>query len=106
MATSRRKRRSRVTGIRLEPPPASSNGFTITKSYYLLDGTEVSGLDTAQQNDRFVVMIDVTITDRGSGQYVISAPLPAGFEIENADMSGGRPHRRPELAGDRLCGPY
>ncbi len=76
-----------VSGIPIEPPPATSEGFTISRTYYGLDGTPIGGLDTAMQNDRFVVVLSVAATALGSGQYVVSDPLPAGFEIENPDLS-------------------
>jgi len=77
-----------VVGIPAEPPPASSEGFTIDRSYYLPDGTEAD-LSDVHQNDRFVVVLSVTPSELGSGQYVVADPLPAGFEIENPDLSAG-----------------
>lgn len=77
-----------VTGIPATPPPASSDGFTITRDYYLPDGTWVDLTTTeVRQNDRFVVVLTIAPSGLGSGQYVISDPLPAGFEIENPDLS-------------------
>jgi uncharacterized protein YfaS (alpha-2-macroglobulin family) len=79
-----------VTGIPAVPPPASSEGFTITRDYYLPDGTVFDpGLSQVSQNDRFVVVLTMTATNLGSGQYVVADPLPAGFEIENPDLSAG-----------------
>ena len=79
-----------VTGIPQTPPPASSDGFSITRTYYLPDGTSVDpGLSPVNQNDRFVVVLTVTADTLGSGQYVVSDPLPAGFEIENPDLASG-----------------
>jgi uncharacterized protein YfaS (alpha-2-macroglobulin family) len=77
-----------VTGIPSTPPPASSEGFTITRDYYLPDGTPAD-LSQVNQNDRFVVVLTMATTTLGSGQYVVADPLPAGFEIENADLSAG-----------------
>ncbi|HVW92390.1 MAG TPA: MG2 domain-containing protein [Devosia sp.] len=78
-----------VTGIPTTPPPAASSGFTIERRYYLPDGTEVDPTTAAiHQNDRFIVVLNLTATDLGSGQYVVADPLPAGFEIENPDLSG------------------
>ncbi|MBK8082729.1 MAG: alpha-2-macroglobulin family protein [Devosia sp.] len=75
-----------VTGIPATPPPARSEGFTIERSYYLLDGTPAD-LTLVNQNDRFVVVLTMASTVLGSGQYVVADPLPAGFEIENPDLS-------------------
>jgi len=77
-----------VTGIPAILPAASSDGFTITREYFLVDGTPAD-LSTVSQNDRFVVKLKATPTTLGSGQYVIADPLPAGFEIENPNLLGG-----------------
>ncbi|HTO27190.1 MAG TPA: hypothetical protein VL017_01220, partial [Devosia sp.] len=79
-----------VTGFPVTPPPASSNGFTITREYYLPDGTPVDPqAGPVAQNERFVVVLTVRPQTLGSGQYVVADPLPAGFEIENPDLSAG-----------------
>ncbi|MEO8756610.1 MAG: alpha-2-macroglobulin family protein [Devosia sp.] len=78
-----------VTGIPSTPPKASSNGFTISRTYYLPDGTEAD-LGNLHQNDRFVVVLSMASTELGSGQYVVADPLPAGFEIENPDLSSSQ----------------
>ncbi len=77
-----------VTGIPLVPPAASSNGFSITREYFAVDGTPIDDLSTVRQNDRFVVRLTATPRTLGSGQYVIADPLPAGFEIENPNLLG------------------
>ena len=77
-----------VTAIPATPPAASNQGFTVTRAYYLPDGTPVDPTAEAiTQNDRFVVVLTVTPTTIGSGQYLLTDPLPAGFEIENPDLS-------------------
>ena len=78
-----------VTGIPVKPPKASSNGFTISRTYYLPDGT-AADMTNVHQNDRFVVVLSMTAKDLGSGQYVVADPLPAGFEIENPDLSASQ----------------
>jgi uncharacterized protein YfaS (alpha-2-macroglobulin family) len=75
-----------VTGIPTVPPKASSNGFTIKRDYYNIDGTPAD-MNNVHQNDRFVVVLTMTAKNLGSGQYVVADPLPAGFEIENPDLS-------------------
>ncbi len=75
-----------VTGIPATPPPANAHGLAIERSYYGVDGTPAS-LDEVRQNDRFVVVLSVRPTQLGSGSYLIVDPLPAGFEIENPDLS-------------------
>ena len=88
--TSNRPTEARVTvtAIPAEPPPATSEGFTISRGYFLPDGTEAD-LSDVHQNDRFVVVLTVTPEDLGSGQYLVADPLPAGFEIENPDLLSG-----------------
>ena len=75
-----------VTGIPATPPPARSEGFTFERTYYRIDGTPAD-LGLVGQNDRFVVVLSMSATTLGSGQYVVADPLPAGFEIENPDLS-------------------
>lgn len=77
-----------VTGYPASPPEAASNGFVIERSYFLPDGTSIDPEAAAiAQNERLVVLISVRPTEFGSGQYVIADPLPAGFEIENPNLS-------------------
>ena len=77
-----------VTGIPAKPLPASSQGFTIKREYFLPDGTRFDPVATkVHQNDRFVVQLSMTSTELGSGQFMVDDPLPAGFEIENPDLS-------------------
>ena len=78
-----------VTAIPAVPPAASSNGFTITRDYYLPDGTPAD-LTSVSQNDRFVVVLTMKPENLGSGQYIVADPLPAGFEIENPDLSAAQ----------------
>ena len=77
-----------VTGIPTTPPPASNEGFAIVRDYYTPTGEPIT-LEDVKQNDRFVVVITVTPTTLGSGQYVVADPLPAGFEIENPNLLAG-----------------
>ncbi|HTM79447.1 MAG TPA: alpha-2-macroglobulin family protein, partial [Devosia sp.] len=77
-----------VTGIPATPPKASSDGFTINREYFQPDGSAFDmGLSQVSQNDRFVVLLTVKASTTGSGQYLVADPLPAGFEIENPDLS-------------------
>ncbi|HEV7345649.1 MAG TPA: MG2 domain-containing protein [Devosia sp.] len=79
-----------VTGFPITPPPASSNGFSITREYFLPDGTPVDPrAGPIAQNERMVVVLRVRPQNLGSGQYLVADPLPAGFEIENPDLSAG-----------------
>src|SRR5690606_2233013 len=77
-----------VTGIPTTPPPASNEGFGIVRDYYTPTGEPIA-LEDVRQNDRFVVVITVTPSTLGSGQYLVADPLPAGFEIENPNLLAG-----------------
>ena len=77
-----------VTGYPSVPPAASSDGFTLIREYFLPDGTPVDPeAAPIAQNERLVVVLTVRPHSLGSGQYVVADPLPAGFEIENPDLS-------------------
>lgn len=79
-----------VTGFPATAPDAASDGFTLIREYFLPDGTPVDPeLEPIAQNERLVVVLTVRPDQLGSGQYVVSDPLPAGFEIENPDLAAG-----------------
>jgi len=79
-----------VTGYPLTPPPETSSGFTLIREYFLPDGTPIDPQAAPiAQNERLVVVLTVRPQSLGSGQYVVADPLPAGFEIENPDLSAG-----------------
>jgi len=79
-----------VTGYPLVPPEASHHGFTLSRDYYRLDGSAFDiESEPLRQNDRLVVVLTLRPDQLGSGQYIVADPLPAGFEIENPDLSAG-----------------
>ena len=89
-----------TTGVPIVQPPAGGNGFTIERRYYLPDGTLVDA-STVAQNDRFVVTLTVTATEGRYGRLLVVDPLPAGFEIENPNLSvSGDIDRYPWLTGE------
>lgn len=67
------------------PLPATEEGFTITRSYYTLDGEEAN-VSEASQNERYVVVLEVTETDEWPAELLITDLLPAGFEIDNPSL--------------------
>jgi alpha-2-macroglobulin len=77
-----------VIGAALTPEPAASKGFTLTRSYYTLDGKAVElasatgGTAEVKQNDRFVAVVKLEAAEPG-GRVLLVDRLPAGFEIEN-----------------------
>ncbi|NKN38254.1 hypothetical protein HFC70_18040 [Agrobacterium sp. a22-2] len=67
------------------PLPAGGNGFDIVRTYYTMDGEEAN-VSEATQNERYVVVIQVTETADWSQQLLITDLLPAGFEIDNPSL--------------------
>ncbi len=77
-----------VIGAALAPEPAVSKGFTVTRTYYTLDGRPVDlasasgGEATITQNERLVAVVKVETREAG-GRILLVDRLPAGLEIEN-----------------------
>jgi len=68
-----------------QPPAAGGEGFTIARSYYTLEGEEVS-VSEAAQNERYVVVLTVNETNDWPSRILIQDLLPAGFEIDNPSL--------------------
>ncbi len=75
-----------ATGVPTNPEPAGGNGFRIEREVYTPDG-DLTDLATVKQNDRFVVVLHVTAANQQGGHIMVVDPIPAGFEIENPDIS-------------------
>ena len=75
-----------ATGVPAVPEPANGNGYSISRSYYTPDGT-LTDVATVGQNDRFVVVLRVVGDRARAGRLLIVDPIPAGFEIENPNLS-------------------
>jgi uncharacterized protein YfaS (alpha-2-macroglobulin family) len=65
-----------------QPLPAGGDGFTISRTYYRMDGTEANVTEVTQ-NERFVVVLRVTETNDWTSRVLVNDLLPAGFEIDN-----------------------
>jgi hypothetical protein len=100
----------------LEPLPAASNGYEITRKYYRLDGSEAP-LNDVQQNERFVVVLTVSEFNNTASQIMVSDLLPGGFEIdnprlvqsaqlENFDWIGDTRASHTEFRSDRFLAAY
>ena len=72
-------------GIPEVPPPAGGNGYTITRSYYSLEGDSLNG-DSFKVGDRFVAVIEVKAFEDAEARLMIDDPLPAGVEIDNPNL--------------------
>ncbi len=75
-----------ATGVPLTPDPAGGNGYRIERAVYTPDG-EPADIATVGQNDRFVVALTITAEHDAGGRLLVVDQIPAGFEIENPDIS-------------------
>lgn len=83
-----------ITGAPKEAPPPLSAGYTLTKSYYTLQGDT---LDPTQltQHDRLIVSLEGTAKDAARHQTLLVDLLPAGWEIESI-LNLGTPEEEEE----------
>jgi len=75
-----------------QPLRAGGDGFTIDKSYYTLEGEPVS-ISSVEQNQRFVVVLQMSEAASWTSRVIVTDLLPAGFEIETVlrAADGDRP---------------
>lgn len=73
-------------GVPEVPPEAAGVGYTITRSLYSVDGDAIDPA-SIRVGDRVVTVLEVR-PDRGvsGGRLMIDGALPAGFEIDNANL--------------------
>ena len=71
-----------VNGAPVTSEPAADRGFKIERLYYTLDGKPADPA-TAQQNQRFAVVLKVNEPTPQHGRVIVADYLPAGFEIDN-----------------------
>lgn len=67
------------------PLPAGGDGFEISRTYYTMEGEEAN-VSAAKQNERYVVVLNVTETNDWPSRIVVTDLLPAGFEIDNPSI--------------------
>jgi len=65
-----------------QPLPAGGDGFTISRAYYRMDGSEAN-ITEANQNERFVVVLRINESNDWPSRVLVNDLLPAGFEIDN-----------------------
>ncbi|NJM82951.1 MAG: alpha-2-macroglobulin family protein [Tabrizicola sp.] len=75
-------------GVPSEPEPAGGNGYAIKRTYYTLEGEEVT-LDGVTVGTRLVTVLEVTPFEYSEARLMVSDPLPAGFEIDNPNLISG-----------------
>ncbi|WP_372841251.1 alpha-2-macroglobulin [Phaeovulum sp.] len=73
-------------GVPSVPEPAGGKGYSISRSYFTLEGDEVS-LDRVAQGTRLVTVLTITPFEPDSAaRLMIADPLPAGLEIDNPNL--------------------
>ncbi|UCH74413.1 MAG: alpha-2-macroglobulin family protein [Rhodospirillales bacterium] len=77
------------SGVPRDDLPAEREGFAITRAFYTLDGKRAN-LGRLRQGDTLVAVISGEGTLQRDYQALVVDLLPAGFEIENGDLEGGR----------------
>ncbi|WP_343080541.1 alpha-2-macroglobulin family protein [Ostreiculturibacter nitratireducens] len=68
--------------------PAGGKGYTITRSYYDMEGVPVDPARVAQ-GARLVTVLEITPHAEGEARLIVDDPLPAGFEIDNPNLIRG-----------------
>jgi alpha-2-macroglobulin len=71
-----------VSGAPLTPEPAAERGFKIERKFYTLDG-QPADVSKPKQNQRFVVVLQMSEPQPQFGRVIVADYLPAGFEIDN-----------------------
>ncbi|MEZ5839836.1 MAG: alpha-2-macroglobulin [Hyphomicrobiales bacterium] len=71
-----------VTGAPTTPEDAASEGFSIERQAFTLEGEEVDPA-TVAQNTRLLIALRIEQPDPEPGRILVVDRLPAGFEIDN-----------------------
>ncbi|MCO5089675.1 alpha-2-macroglobulin [Bosea sp. (in: a-proteobacteria)] len=77
-----------VAGIPTAPEPALNQGFGLERVIYTMTG-ERADPARLRQNERYVVALTVTEPASRYGRLLLVDPVPAGLEIENANLTEG-----------------
>jgi len=76
-----------IQAVPEKPLPAGGDGFTISRTYYRLDGQEAN-ITEARQNERYVAVIRIREENAWPSRVAVTDLLPAGFEIDNPRIVG------------------
>ena len=76
------------SGVPIAPQPSAQEGFSISRRYYTRSGEEVDPMQI-HQNDILVAVITGEVADIDQQQALVVDLLPAGLEIENAQLAHG-----------------
>lgn len=77
-----------VEGVSEQPLPAEENGFTLRRRIFDLNGLPVP-LDAMQQGQNYLVLLEGRSHDGREHEALLVDLLPAGWEIENPNLSQG-----------------
>jgi uncharacterized protein YfaS (alpha-2-macroglobulin family) len=77
-----------VSGRPLAKEPEESHGYRIERGFYRLDGTPVEP-NSISQNERLVIALKIIETEAAYARLILEDRLPAGLEIDNADLFDG-----------------
>lgn len=77
-----------VSGIPTAPEPALNQGYALERTIYTMKG-EATDPSKLRQNQRYVVVLKVTEPSPQYARLLLVDPLPAGLEIENAELTDG-----------------
>ncbi|WP_428029524.1 alpha-2-macroglobulin family protein [Ancylobacter sp.] len=77
-----------IDGPPVAPEPAAANGFSLTRSYFTLEGVPADPAKVAQ-NQRFVVVLEAQEMEAAQSHVLLVDHLPAGLEIDNPSLAVG-----------------
>ncbi len=74
-----------TVGVPTYPIKQGGYGYQISRQYFTMQGTEVTGADM-RTGDRFVAVLTVNPSSKVGARLMVNDPLPAGFEIDNPNL--------------------
>ena len=77
------------SGVPRDKMPAEDEGFAVFRAFYTLEGKKAN-LSKVQQGETLVAVIHGESTSKRDQQAMVVDLLPAGFELENERLEGGR----------------
>ena len=90
-----------VSGQPITPEPALEQGYRIERVIHTFDGAIMAG--PLEQNQRYVVVLKVSEPKSRAARLLVVDPLPAGLEIENANLGDGASTEGLVFLGERLA---
>jgi uncharacterized protein YfaS (alpha-2-macroglobulin family) len=87
------------SGVPRDPMPAQDEGFAVFRAYYTLEGRRAN-LSKVRQGETLVAVIHGESKKKRSQQAMVVDLLPAGFELENERLEGGRSREELRWIGD------